>query len=63
MNCPSKTFKFDDVVIERYYNTNADTFGGKPYVDVVKSPEFAIGLDTLSADVREKMEAAPTRIG
>lgn len=63
MNCPSKTFEFDDVVIERYYNTNADAFGGKPYVDVVKSPEFEIGLDHVSAEVREKMDAAPKRIG
>jgi hypothetical protein len=56
MNCPSKTFTIGDVVVERYYNTKQDVFGGKPYVDIMKKPEFSLDFKSLPKSKREEVQ-------
>lgn len=56
-NCPSKTYDIDGIIVTRYYNTQRDVFGGKPYVDVIQEPFYMTSFDSLGKDDREKVEA------
>lgn len=56
MNCPSRTFDIDGIIVTRYYNTNKDVFGGKDYVDIITEPFYMTDFDALDKNDRGKVE-------